>query len=178
MTNMDKKDFFYFGRVVKTKGIKGEIGIFMDVDEPVLYRSLDAFFIERKRDLIPFLIQTLDIEGNKATVKLEGINSIEEAEMLTGCPIYLPLALLPALKEDQFYYHEIEGFEMIDQHAGRIGTIKEVMDIPRNPLFVVQHGEKEILIPVMDEIIEKIDRKEKKIYISAPEGLIDIYLEN
>ena len=174
---MDKKDFFYFGRIIKTKGIKGAIGIFMDVDDPVMYRNLDAFFIERKRDLIPFLIQTLEVEGNKATVKLEGIDSMEEAEMLTGCPIYLPVALLPSLNNDQFYYHEIEGFEMIDRHKGRIGIIKEVMDIPRNPLFIVQHGEKEILIPVMDEIIENIDKKGKKIYISAPAGLIDIYLE-
>lgn len=175
---MERPGYFYFGRVIKTKGIRGMVTIYMDVDDPDRYEGMDALFIERKKDLIPLLIEKLESSGNKATVKFEGIDSLEEAEKITACSIFLPIDLLPPLKGNQFYYHEVEGFEIIDQVRGSVGVIKEILDIPNNPLFVILKGEKEILLPVKDEVIIKIDRKKKEFHVKAPEGLIDIYLED
>jgi 16S rRNA processing protein RimM len=109
-------------------------------------------------------------------VKLADIDNEDEAVALVGSELYLPLAFLPPLKGNKFYYHEIMNFKVDDKKQGDIGNVKDVLDQTGQPIFIIQKGEKEILIPMTDEIIRKVDRKNKLIEIEAPEGLIDIYL--
>ena len=59
---------------------------------------------------------------------------------------------------------------------GNIGTLVKVMDLPRQSLLQIAFEDKEILVPLVDEVIMKVDRKKKELHIRAPEGLIDIYL--
>jgi 16S rRNA processing protein RimM len=174
---MSQDDFFYFGKVLRPKGFKGELRISLDVDDPSDYSELSMIFVERKRELIPMFITSWIIEGNKAAVKLEGIEDEESAEKLQGCKLFLPMEVLPPLEGDKFYYHEVIGFEIIDDKHGAIGTLKNVIDLPSNPLFEIDNKGKELLIPIQDDIIKKVDRENKTILVSAPEGLIDIYLE-
>lgn len=173
---MEHKDYFYFGKVLRPKGYHGEIKLALDVDDPINYGSLDALLIERKRELIPFIIKFIQLEGNKATVKLEGIDDEMSAEALAGCAVFLPVQLLPKLEGNKFYFHEVEGFEILDLATGTKGTLNRVIDLPTNPLFEVDVEGKEVLIPINDEIIRKVDRDNRRIEIEAPEGLIEIYL--
>jgi 16S rRNA processing protein RimM len=118
----------------------------------------------------------MHLEGNKANLKLAELDDMDEAEKLVGSFIYLPEVLLPRLKGNKFYYHEVTGFKVMDVNQGNIGTIDRVIDLPNNPLFALIHGEKEILLPISDDIVLKVDRKRKTVEVRAPEGLIDIYL--
>ena len=93
------------------------------------------------------------------------------------CDLYLPLAALPKLEGNKFYYHEVIGFTIEDASFGTVGKIVSVNDTTAQPLFEVERGPIEILIPMNDDIIKKVDREHKKIHIEAPEGLIDLYLE-
>jgi 16S rRNA processing protein RimM len=90
--------------------------------------------------------------------------------------MYKPIAGLPVLKGKHFYYHEIKGFQVVDQNHGNIGVIDDILELPHQSLFQIRHGEKEILIPIVDEIIQKVDRRKKLLLIEAPAGLIEIYL--
>ena len=83
--------------------------------------------------------------------------------------------ILPAFRLCQFYYHEVTGFSAIDQFHTNIGTIKSVNDSGPQPLFVIDADGTEILIPVHDNFIKNLDRKEKKIHLNLPEGLLDIF---
>ena len=85
--------------------------------------------------------------------------------------------LLPKLKGKKFYYHEIIGYKVVDLNYGNIGSIISVNDASSQSIFVIENQKKQILIPINDKIIEKIDRKNKTIYISAPNGLIKLYLD-
>jgi 16S rRNA processing protein RimM len=104
------------------------------------------------------------------------VNTAEDAAVYTGREMYLPLDSLPPLKGKKFYYHEVKGFTVIDTVHGRIGTLVKVMDLPRQSLLQIAFNDKEILVPLVDEVIVKVDRKKKELHIHAPEGLIDIYL--
>ena len=90
--------------------------------------------------------------------------------------MYLPLELLPVLEGNKFYYHEIIGFEVIDAEKGNIGVIKKVLEYPATPLFSIDFKGKEILMPIIDSVIENVDRETKTIYINAPKGLIELYI--
>lgn len=175
---MKKEDCFYLGKVVKTHGIKGGISVRIDADDPTAYLDLKYILIEITNKLVPFFIQSIKILGDKAYVVLDSVNTHELALSFAGKDIYLPLELLPKLKENQFYFHEIGGFKIIDEAEGLIGELAQVLEYPNQSLFQLFKNDKEILIPIQDEIIKKVDKKNKTIYINAPEGLIDLYINS
>lgn len=175
---MDKKDFYYLGKIAKTSGFKGSLMFFFDVDDIAPYKALEAVFVEVGGDLIPFAIQSIKVKGStSAYVRLEDVDSEDEAIALTGKSLYLPLSFLPPLTGDRFYYHEVIGFEVKDAQAGPIGVLESVMDQGPQDIFIIRFGEKEILLPVSEEIVLKVDRPNKTLEVKAPEGLLSIYLD-
>jgi 16S rRNA processing protein RimM len=89
--------------------------------------------------------------------------------------LYLPLNLLPKLEGNKFYFHEVIGYTIEDKNFGEVGKIVGVNDTTAQALFEVENNGKEILIPMNDEFIIKVDRKNKTIFVETPEGLIDLY---
>ena len=174
---MNKDDFYYLGKVLKTHGNKGQVMVHLDVDDPETYEKMESVYLDLHGERIPFFISSLELKHNrKAVVKFQDFDTLEDAESLQGLEMYLPITKLPALKGNRFYYHEIIGFQVIDQNHGSIGVIGDILELPHQSLFQVLYGEKEILIPIVDEIIQKVDRKKRLLMIEAPAGLIEIYL--
>lgn len=172
---MQKKDCFYLGKIVRKHSFKGELVIKLDTDEPELYSSLDAVFLDLGNNLIPFFIEeSLLQKGNQLRVKFEGINTEADAETLTKTDVYLPLKFLPQLTGNKFYYHEVIGFLLEDVNYGEIGTINHINDHSAQHLFVAKNDAKEILIPIINNFIKKVDRKNKKIIVETPKGLINL----
>src|SRR5690606_16370261 len=99
-----------------------------------------------------------------------------DADKVMGSEIYLPLSFLPKLKGNKFYYHEVVGFSVEDKEHGDIGIIESINDTTPQALFEIKKDDKQLLIPVRDEIIVKIDRENKTIFVDTPEGLVDLYL--
>jgi len=175
---VNHNDCYYLGYVSKTFGYKGDVTIFLDVDDPSVYQNLESVFIEIDGKLVPFFINQISLHPNQpeAVVSFQGIDEIEKARKLTGTELFLPLQLLPKLKGNAFYFHEIIGFEAFDVERGLLGKIVSVLEFPGNPLFQIQAGKNEVLVPANDQFIQKVDRIGKKIILTTPEGLIDLYL--
>ena len=174
---MNKDDFFYLGKILKTHGNKGQVIVLLDVDDPEEYLALGSVYLDLHGERIPFFIGNIELKHNrKAVIKFQDFDSIEDAESLQGLEMYLPITTLPELKGNRFYFHEIIGYTVIDNLHGDIGIIEDILELPHQSLFQVRHGEKEILIPVVDDIIKKVDRRQKQLFIEAPAGLIEIYL--
>jgi 16S rRNA processing protein RimM len=174
---MNSSDCFYLGNITKPFGYKGEVDIFLDVDEPKDYANLDAVFVELKGQLIPYFIENIRLKNNHAVVKFQDVHT-ENVQALIGAKLYLPMAALPKLDGNKFYFHEVIGFSMIDVNHGEIGTLESVMDNAPQPIFQIKHSSgKEILIPILDEFIINVDRENRSITTHAPEGLIDFYLQ-
>lgn len=176
---MNKDQCFQIGRVAKVHGLRGEVNVVLDVDYPEDYEGLEHLFLEQKGRLVPFFLEHFVIQpGGKALAKFEDMNSLEQVEPLVGLEIYLPLSELPQLEDDQYYYHELIGFEVIDENLGLIGPVQIIYDLETQDLLGVTHKGKEVLIPIQDGIIQKVDKAAKKVYCQLPEGLLDIYLED
>lgn len=175
---MQKNDCFQLGQFVKAHGFKGELISQWDVDSPSAYSNIKELFIEVNGKLIRFDVDKIKLlKKNNALVKLKGIDDEEMANALINSNLFLPLSYLPELSDTQFYYHEIIDYQVIDTEKGNIGNILRVLDMPQQAILEIKHENgKEILIPVSDEIIKKVNRSEKQLFIEAPEGLIDIYL--
>ena len=174
---MDKENFYFLGYITKTHGLKGDLTVFLDVDDIQNYKKLESVFIEIGDDLIPFFIETIELKPpDKAIVRFQDIKP-GDANMLLKRNLYLPLDRLPKLSGNRFYFHEVIGFEVIDTKHGNTGKIESVLEIEPQALFQISFKGKEILIPVVDEIINEVDREKKQIIVTTPEGLIEFYLE-
>jgi len=159
-------------------GFKGEVSLFLDVTNPEDYVSLDAIFIDLDDYLTPFFIESFKLKNKGfAAMKLEGVTDENAAKLLLRKEVYLPAQILPELEGLNFYDHEVVGFAVIDEKAGNVGVIEQVVDLKVNPLLQITKDGKEILIPLLKDLVKKVDRKKKELHILAPEGLIDLYLE-
>ncbi|MEN8123645.1 MAG: ribosome maturation factor RimM [Bacteroidota bacterium] len=176
---MQKKDCFYLGKIVKKYSFKGEVIIKLDTDEPELYEDLDHVYIDNNNSFLPYFIkESLLQKGNQLRVDFEDVTSEKDADALLKCDVYLPLDLLPKLSGNQFYFHEVIGFILEDVNFGEVGKITSINDKTAQALFVIEKGETDILIPMIDDFIKKIDRKNKKVVVETPEGLIEMNMEN
>ena len=175
---MEIKDCFCVGFVTKIFGYKGELVIFLDVDNPEKYEEMESIFLLIDEKLVPFFIDNLVLRPNSsdAIVSLQDVCTAEKAKTLIGSEVFLPEHFLPQMEGDEFYFHEIEGYQAIDASMGPLGIIVAVLDFPGNPVIQIQVGLKELLIPAHDEFILHLDRKNKKLIIRNAEGLIDLYL--
>lgn len=174
---MDNDDFFYLGKILKPIGGKGHIVVLLDVDDPGKYKKLDTVFVAIDQNRVPYSVKTIELKtGSRAILKFEDVDSMQDALPFSGHDLYLPMTMLPQLKGKSFYHHEIIGFSVIDHIHGNIGTVTSVLDLPQQSLLRVKLDKKEILIPLVKDVILKVDRKNKVINVQTPEGLIEIYL--
>ena len=174
---MRKEDCFYLGKIVTKYSFKGEVVIKLDTDEPELYTEMESVYVEFGANLVPFFIEKSSLhKGNQLRVQFEDVYSDKEADSILKCGVYLPLDLLPKLTGDKFYFHEVIGFTVIDENYGEVGTLVHVNDKAAQPLFEIDSDGKEVFIPMIDNFIKKVDRENKTIHVTAPEGLIELYL--
>ena len=174
---MQKEDCFYLGKIVKKYSFKGELLIKLDTDEPAIYENLDAVFVDLRNNFLPFFIESSQLHKSELLrVKFEEVNTEADADSLLKCDAYLPLEFLPKLEGDKFYFHEVIGFTVEDVNFGKVGTIKSINDSTAQSLFEIDRDGIEILIPMNDEFIKKLDKENKTILVETPEGLIDLYL--
>ncbi len=174
---MKKEDCFYLGKIVRKYSFKGELLAKLDTDEPEMYVGMESVFVDYNPNLVPFFFESSQL--HKSTLlrfKFEDIDTEEDAEDLIGAALYLPLDLLPTLNDDKFYYHEVIGFTAVDKNFGPIGTITGIKDNTSQAIFEIDRNGKQVLIPLIDDFIKKLDRKAKTIFLEAPDGLIDLYL--
>ncbi|WP_299434885.1 ribosome maturation factor RimM [uncultured Aquimarina sp.] len=174
---MKKEDCFYLGRIVSKFSFKGEVLVKLDTDEPESYVKMESVFVNYNKNLVPFFIEKSSLhKSDLLRVKFEDVDSEEGADDLMKAEIYLPLNLLPKLEGDKFYFHEVVGFKIVDNNFGEVGVIKHINDTTAQALFEIDRNGIEILIPMNDEFIDKVDRETNTVFVNTPEGLIDLYL--
>jgi len=173
---MAKTEYFELGTNSKPHGLKGAVHVYLDVDDPYEYEELDAVFVQRGNEMVPYFIADLQIRDNLNLMSLEGIDSVDMARELVGLKLFLPIAMLPKLRDDQFYYHEIIDYQVEDEVLGTLGTVKEVYSTGAQDVVIMIYKGHEVLIPLLDEIIPKVDKHAKVVHSRLPDGLLDVYL--
>ncbi|MFT5750813.1 MAG: 16S rRNA processing protein RimM [Flavobacteriales bacterium] len=174
---MTKEECFYLGKIVRKYSFKGELLAKLDTDEPETYVGMESVFVDFSANLVPFFIESSQLhKSSLLRFKFEDVDTEEDAEDLIGTGLYLPMNILPKLEGDKFYYHEVIGYTAIDATFGAIGTITHINDNTSQAIFEIDHNGTEVLIPMIDDFIKKLDREKKEIHLEVPEGLIDLYI--
>ena len=177
---MTLDETFQLGYILKTHGLRGHVAAHFDVDNVAAYQKLKTVFLAlpgAPTKLVEHPIEKVQPQpGGRVLLKLRGIDRIEEAETLRGAQLYLPLAELPKLEDDQFYFHDVIGFTVVDQNLGELGTVENFYELPQQDMLAMRYQGHEVLIPVVDELVSHADHEKKQVYVNLPEGLLDVYL--
>ncbi len=172
---MKVEDCFYFGKVGKPKGFKGEVNIIIDNDSPIEPEALDSVYVLIGRKLVSYPLShyKLNPKGN-ALGKFEGLNSDDDINRIKNLSLYLPKEMLPELDSEEFYMHELVGCTLFDKQKGEIGEITEINNQTAQTIMFVEYQNEEIIIPFVDDFIVEINTDEKKVVFDLPEGIIDL----
>ena len=166
--------YFQLGYLRKKHGYKGEVILHVESDHPARYASLDVLFFEEAGQPIPYFISSIRTHvTSEFILRLEDADDEASVQALVGKAVYLPEEALPELDEDQYYYHEIIGFDVKDQAVAETMTLEDVIERPGQPLLVLSHPEREnpIYIPLVDEFVVSMDKKAKCLTLAAPAEL-------
>lgn len=163
------------GKFVATFGLTGELVLRHHLGKKTSLKGLETLFIEkRKEELLPYFIESAKVKSDEELyVKLEGIGSRETAQAIVQKQVWLT--------EDEFHKYagksapiSLLGFHIIEEQND-LGEILEVIEQPHQLICVILLDGKEALIPLHEETLLKIDKKNKKVLVKLPDGLLDIF---
>jgi 16S rRNA processing protein RimM len=169
-------EYFKIGKLAASFGLKGEVVLQHSLGKKTSLKGLDAIFIEDKKDsFLPYFIESTSVKNDaEIFIKLDGVDTKEVARKLTPKEVWIteenfkkfaassaPIAML--------------GFNMITDEDEDLGPILEVIEQPHQILCTILIDGKEALIPIHQESLDKIDVKNRKVYVTLPDGLLDIY---
>lgn len=154
------KEILRVGKIVNTHGLKGEVKVIPLTDDPKRYNELEFVLI----DGIKRNIENCKFQKDRVIVKVEGINSIEEAEKYKNKYMEIPREYAVPLEEDTYYIADIIGCTVYDTEGKNLGEVYDVIQTKNNDVYWIRKP-KELLIPVLLDIVTDIDVENKKIVI-------------
>jgi 16S rRNA processing protein RimM len=158
------------GYFVKTHGLKGEL--VLRADTKFKKKGLKALFVDLNGSKAPYFISGLREVDKGFIVSLEDIDDVKKAAKFAGKSVYLDGSFLVKEKKAD----DLTGYELIEAMAGSLGRILEADESGPQLRVIVSVNGTEVMLPLADELVTKIDRKQRKIYYTAPPGLLEIYL--
>jgi len=170
------KDYIHIGKLVAVFGVKGELILKHSLGKKSNLKEASAIFVEEtKGSYIPYFLETAKAKDEEETfIKLEGVNSKEAAARFTAKPVWLLDADFRKLAGKDAPI-SLLGYEVITDEEENLGPIEEVIEQPHQVLLRVTLEGNEALIPLHAETLDKIDRVAQKVYVTLPDGLLDIY---
>jgi 16S rRNA processing protein RimM len=158
------KEFITIGQIVNTHGLKGELKVYPLTDDIKRFRKLKTVFV----DDVERTVSWCKIQTDKVILKIEGIESMEEAQKYKTKYLTVKREDAVKLPEDRYFVVDIVGCRVIDENNNEIGTVKEVIFTGSNDVYWVK-GNKEVLVPVLKDIVKSIDIEKQEIVISPLE---------
>ena len=162
------------GEIVATHGIEGWLKLRLYNPESPTLSSTQEVVLEKAGLSAPQRLKGIKGHKNNLLVCLDGVEGIDAARKWVGAVVSVSEAQLPALSVNEYYYYQAVGLEVFDTKGARIGVVERIWSKPGGDLYIVKGESKEHLIPIVKEIVEKIDFVAGRITINPPAGLLDL----
>jgi 16S rRNA processing protein RimM len=179
MTPFLKDDFLPIGFILKPHGLKG--GMIVEIEEGYeeILEESDCLLVEVEGGLVPFFVTEDGLNFRSSTslcISFDGYDSVEKVRPLCGCKIFIhrDVEIDQSNNEE---LNELIGVTVFDEVRGKLGKIIRVDDFSGNVVLTVGYAGREVLIPLSEQIILRLDQSAKELYVDCPEGLIDLNME-
>ncbi|MBN2083829.1 MAG: 16S rRNA processing protein RimM [Anaerolineales bacterium] len=157
-------------RVRRPFGVKGELLLEVLSDFPGRLTRNEQLYAGDEQH--PLVVENVRRHGTDMLLQLQAVRDRDAAEKLRGMVLSIRVDDLPPLPAGVYYLHQIEGLEVVTEQGERLGRVKEILKTGANDVYVVQGGEREILLPAIPQVIREVRLEEGKIIIRMMEGLV------
>jgi 16S rRNA processing protein RimM len=173
---MNEENYISIGKFAGTHGLKGELVLKHGLGKKTSLKNLQILFVKDKNgSRLPWFVESTRIKNDSEVyIKTEGVNTVEEAASFIQKEVWITETDFN-IYADKSSPISLLGYAIIEDQK-ELGNIEEVIQQPHQILCRLHIQNKEVLIPLHEESLKKIDRKNKKVWVKLPEGLLDIYL--
>ncbi len=168
-------DLLEVGKIVNTHGLRGEVKVVPWTDCPEVFEDIEAVYVKKKNEYEKLTLKGIKYQKNNLIVKFSEIQDINEAEKYKNQVLYAEREALGELPEGTYYIADLIGLEVVKEDGEKLGIINDVFNTGSNDIYdVKREGKKNMLIPVIDEVVLDIDIEAGKITVRLMEGLEDL----
>ena len=167
------KPFLEVGIIVGTHGLRGDLKIRPLPTGDIALKHAEQVFIRGDgEDFIPHLIVRITRHKKHFLLRLDGLQSLEAVRSFIGQSVWMSQDSLPVLADSRYYWHQLEGLEVVDSQYGTLGNVAGMFSTGAHDILEIKTPETEILIPAIPEFIVKIDEQSRQLIVQLPEGLV------
>ena len=163
-------EFITIGRILAPWGVKGKLKVAVTTDFPQRFAPSAMVYINHQ----PMTIESTEWHKGKAIIKLDKINSIEDATRQNGQLVEIHHSQLQALPEGQYYHFQLVGLEVWTTQGELLGSITDILPTPSNDNYAVSGSHGEFLIPAIEDVVKSIDLDKGCLVIEPIEGLLSL----
>ncbi len=168
---MNSLDLIKVGFIIKTHGFEGHLKVAVDDSVSSSLEQIKFIFLDIESMRIPFRITKMKVHNDFVLVKLEDINSKEEAQKFNGKHVFLERSKVDIDTDKELYF--LSGY-VVTNNKEQIGIVKDIQEFPHQLMAIVQQGDQDIMIPLHEGFIVNIDQDNKTLELDLPEGLTDL----
>jgi 16S rRNA processing protein RimM len=162
------------GRITGAHGLKGALRLRPDNPDSDTLEQVARVFLESAGQAREFRLTGMTrLNATTRRITLEGVADVNAAEALKGAVVMLAAEDVPAAKPGEFYYYEAIGCEVFLTDGSRIGTIEEIFSTGAHDIWVVRDSEREVLVPVIEDVVKAMDFAARRVTIEPIPGLLD-----
>lgn len=173
MITMEKK-LLEIGKIVNTHGLRGEVKIVPWTDTPDVFEDLTVIYIKNKSEYKPLNIESVRYQKNNLIVKFKEYSDINDILQYKNAVLYAERDDLGELPEGVYYIVDLIGLEVFTESGEKIGIIADVFNTGASDIYDVKRdGKKNLLLPVIDEVVKNVDIEGGKVIVNVMEGLDD-----
>ncbi len=161
-------DYFRIGLILRPHGVRGEVKLLSLTDDPSRFKKLKEAYIERSEgEYTPVHVESARASADNAAIaKLEGVDSVEQAEALRNAYLCVDRAHAVKLPEGTYFVRDIIGCRVVSSNGEELGVVEDVYETNANDVYVVR-GKKKLSVPALKKLLDKVDIEAKLIVFNA-----------
>jgi 16S rRNA processing protein RimM len=171
---MGRETFLAIGTIVKAFGIRGEVVIRAYTDSTARFRELREVHCGRDAATAAAMrVEHTAVETRGVRLKLAGIDDRTGAEALVGLHLFVDDRHRAPLPQGRYFVHEVVGLRVCDEEGRVLGTVREVLKMPAQDVYVLERHGREVMIPAVKEFVREIDPVAGIMRVRLIEGMLE-----
>ncbi|MCD8330265.1 MAG: ribosome maturation factor RimM [Lachnospiraceae bacterium] len=168
------EQFFQVGVYTNTHGVRGEIKVYPTTDDPKRFRKLKQVILRTPKQEMTLEIENVRFSKQMVLLKFKGIDNINDIERYKGSGLFVPREQAVPLKKDEYFIADLIGITVFTEDGTELGRLSEVLQTGANDVYVVQTGERELLLPAIADCVQSVDVEAGRMVVHLMEGLLDL----
>ncbi len=162
-------DYLVIGRIVAPHGVRGEVKVDIEAEDPGRFSALDVVYLGPRHSR--YEVESTRLHKGRVLLLVKGIADRNAAETLRGQMVMVAVEDAIPLEEGAYYYHEVEGLQVVDEEGRPLGVLTEILATGANDVYVIQGARGELLLPAIRGVVLAIEPEEGRVVVKVPTGL-------